>query len=146
MIAEGASHSIPTFTEGKTIIGSVLVVLCPHGLPRAIDQEVMDQMARLRAGNMSLCRSRCSQYPGEFRGRRRSPRASRRLRRMWRAGVVKHGCFSFHFFLAAIGAEHDTAAEMTLRSANALLKRQGTPSRYSGEMSHYVAGGCFLAG
>jgi len=27
--------------------------------------------------------------------------------------LVKHGCFSFHFFLAATGAEHDTAAEMT---------------------------------
>src|SRR5258708_2306490 len=81
---------------------------------------------------------------GKIPRRRRSPGAAGRLRRMWRAGVGKTWVLLLPLFLAATGTEHDTAAEMTLRSANALLKRQGTPSRYSGKMSHYVAGGCFL--
>ena len=51
---------------------------------------------------------------------------------------VNHGRFSFHFFPAAPEAKQDAAGEMTLRSANALLKRQGTPSRRGGEMSHNV--------
>jgi len=60
--------------------------------------------------------------------------------------LVSHGRFSFHFFPAAREANQEAADEMTLRSVNAVLKRQGTPSRYGGKMSHYVAGGCFLAG
>src|SRR5712692_728039 len=54
---------------------------------------------------------------------------------------VNHGCFSVHFLLAGPEAKRDTASGTTLRSANALIKRQGTPSHYRGEMSHYVAGG-----
>jgi hypothetical protein len=49
---------------------------------------------------------------------------------------VNHGCFSFHFFPGL--PKEDAAGEMTLRSANALLKRQGTPSRRGGEMPHNV--------
>ncbi len=51
---------------------------------------------------------------------------------------LNHGRFSFHFFPAAPEAKQDAAGEMTLRSANALLQRQGTPSRPGGEMSHSV--------
>jgi hypothetical protein len=59
---------------------------------------------------------------------------------------VNHGRFSLHFFPAAPEAKQDAVVEMTLRSANGLFKRQGTPSGCIGEMSHYVVGGCFLAG
>ena len=59
---------------------------------------------------------------------------------------VEHRRFSIHGCLAAPEVKHDAAGEMTLRRANALLKRQGTSSRYSGEMSHDVARGCFLEG
>jgi len=52
--------------------------------------------------------------------------------------VVNHGRFSIHFFPAAPEAKQDAAGEMTLRSASALLKRQGTPSRRGAEMSHNV--------
>jgi hypothetical protein len=106
----------------------------------------MDQMAPAEGWERVAMQKPVQPVPGKFRD---DDGVHERRDDSDECGVqalVKHGCFSFHFFLAATGAEHDTAAEMTLRSANALLKRQGTPSRYSGEMSHYVAGGCFLAG
>ena len=59
---------------------------------------------------------------------------------------VEHRRFSIHCCLAAPEVKHDAADEMTLCRVNTLLKRQGTSSRYSGEMSHDVAGGCFLEG
>ena len=59
---------------------------------------------------------------------------------------VEHRRFSIHCCLAAPEVKHDAADEMTLCRVNTLLKRQGTSSRYSGEMSHDVARGCFLEG
>src|SRR6266852_245833 len=59
---------------------------------------------------------------------------------------VNHGCPSFRSLLPIPEANHDTAGELTLRSVGAVFKRQGTPSHSRGEMSHYVAGGRFLAG
>ena len=60
--------------------------------------------------------------------------------------LIEHRRFSIDCCLVAPEVKHDAAAEMNLRRANALLKRQGTSSRSSGEMSHDVARGCFLEG
>src|SRR5260370_12077820 len=40
---------------------------------------------------------------------------------------------------AAPKTKHDTAVELTLGSAEAGFKRQGTPGQQNGDMSHYVA-------
>jgi len=100
----------------------------------------MDQMAAAEGWELVAMQNPVQPVPGEFRD---DDGVHERRDDSYECGVqalVKHGRFSFHFFLAATGAEHDTAAEMTLRSAHALLKRQGTPSRRGGEMSHNVAG------
>ena len=98
----------------------------------------MDQMAAAEGWEHAAMQKPVQPVPGKFRDDDGVHHSGDDSDECGVQALVKHGRFSFCFFLAATGAKHDTAAEMTLRSANALLKRQGTPSRRGGEMSHNV--------
>jgi len=108
-----------------------------HGLPGAVDQEVVDQMTPAEGWEPVAVQKPVQPVPGKFRDNDGIHQRGNDSNEGDVQALVQHGSFSL-LLAAAPETKQDSAAELTLQTVEAVFKRQGTPSNSGGEMSHHV--------
>jgi len=94
MIAEGANHSIPTLPTEKRLSVAVVVASRAHGLPGAIDQEMVDQMTPAEGREPLAVKKPVQPVAGKFRNHDGIHQRGNDSNEGDVQAFVKHGCFS----------------------------------------------------
>ncbi len=85
--------------ERETVVRGVVVVPGAHGLPGAIDEEVMDQMAPAQDWEPVAVQKPVQPVAGKFRDNHGVHKRRNDSHEGDVQAFVKHGCLSFNFFL-----------------------------------------------